>query len=112
MLDKDEERWRQLCEQASKEQDPAKLKKLLAEINSLLSAQHDRLKKRWTPESAWSSAGHARLPKTVDSEPELIVVVRLNLLHLPQLREEEISEPALLLWTTLKGVRWSAGCRA
>ena len=33
------ERWQQLCEQASKEQDPDKLLLLVQEINRLLDAQ-------------------------------------------------------------------------
>jgi hypothetical protein len=38
------ERWKELCEQASKEQDPAKLHKLIKEINDLLEAKEARLK--------------------------------------------------------------------
>lgn len=40
----DNERRRELCEQASKEQDPAKLHKLIKEINDLLEAKENRLK--------------------------------------------------------------------
>jgi hypothetical protein len=40
----DSERWKQLCEQASKEQDPVKLHKLIKEINDLLEAKEQRLK--------------------------------------------------------------------
>ena len=36
------ERWKQLCEQASREQDPKKLVELI-EINELLEAKHRRL---------------------------------------------------------------------
>ena len=38
------ERWMQLCEQASTEQDPEKLMKLIAEINRLLEAKERRLR--------------------------------------------------------------------
>jgi hypothetical protein len=37
------ERWKQLCEQASREQDPKKLVKLIEEINQLLDAKRHRL---------------------------------------------------------------------
>ena len=40
----DSERWKELCEQASKEQDPVKLHKLIKEINDLLEAKEQRLK--------------------------------------------------------------------
>ena len=39
-----QEIWKQLCEQASKEQDPIKLMELIAEINRLLEAKEKRLK--------------------------------------------------------------------
>jgi hypothetical protein len=38
------ERWRVLCEQAAKEQDPQKLQELVREINRLLNEKYDRLK--------------------------------------------------------------------
>ena len=38
------ERWKELCELASKEQDPAKLHELIKEINDLLEAKERRLK--------------------------------------------------------------------
>jgi len=38
------ERWKDLCEQASKEQDPKKLHELIREINDLLEAKEARLK--------------------------------------------------------------------
>jgi hypothetical protein len=38
------ERWKVLCEQAAVEQDPAKLHKLIKEINDLLEAKEARLK--------------------------------------------------------------------
>ena len=41
---KDKEPWRELCEQASTEQDPKKLVKLIREINELLEAKRARLK--------------------------------------------------------------------
>jgi hypothetical protein len=37
------ERWKELCEQASKEQDPKKLVALIEEINQLLDAKKHRL---------------------------------------------------------------------
>ena len=49
MIDNDQDRWRQLCEQASKEQNPKKLVTLMEEINRLLSAQHDRVEKNTLP---------------------------------------------------------------
>ena len=36
-------RWRELCEQASKEQDPKKLIALIKEINDILEAKQHRL---------------------------------------------------------------------
>jgi hypothetical protein len=38
------ERWKELCEQASTEQDPVKLHQLVKEINDLLAAKEARLK--------------------------------------------------------------------
>jgi hypothetical protein len=38
-----QERWQQLCEQASTEQDPVKLIKLITEINTLLLNKEQRL---------------------------------------------------------------------
>ena len=38
------ERWKELCEQASKGQDPKKLHELIREINDLLEAKEARLK--------------------------------------------------------------------
>jgi hypothetical protein len=38
-----EERWKELCRQASVEQDPEKLHELIAEINRLLEAKQQRL---------------------------------------------------------------------
>jgi hypothetical protein len=40
------ERWRELCEQAEKEQDPRKLVELAEEINRLLEEKETRLKQR------------------------------------------------------------------
>jgi hypothetical protein len=37
------ERWKELCELASKEQDPKKLVELIKEINRLLEAKRHRL---------------------------------------------------------------------
>jgi len=43
MIGENKERWRVLCEQAAVEQDPAKLQKLIKEINDLLEAKNARL---------------------------------------------------------------------
>jgi hypothetical protein len=43
------ERWRELCEQAAKEQDPVKLHRLIKEINDLLEAKEARLKGNQPP---------------------------------------------------------------
>ena len=43
MIGSNEERWRKLCEQAAKEQDPKKLVQLVKEINDLLEAKQKRL---------------------------------------------------------------------
>ena len=44
MLGKNKERWEELCELASKEQDPQKLIELMKEINRLLEIKLNRLK--------------------------------------------------------------------
>ena len=44
LIGENKERWRELCEQAAKEQDPEKLHKLVAEINRLLEEKEARLK--------------------------------------------------------------------
>lgn len=43
------ERWERLCEQASTEQDPVKMLKLITEINELLMAKETRLLKAHPP---------------------------------------------------------------
>jgi len=43
---KEEERWTELCRQASVEQDPRKLLLLVTEINRLLAERQDRLLER------------------------------------------------------------------
>jgi hypothetical protein len=43
------ERWMELCAQASKEQDPTKLMKLVEEINRLLELREQKLKPREIP---------------------------------------------------------------
>jgi len=43
VLDKNKERWEELCERAAKEQDPKKLIDLIQEINRLLDNKLDRL---------------------------------------------------------------------
>ncbi len=45
-----EERWKELCKQASVEQDPQKLIELTREINRLLALKQDRLKSGSPPE--------------------------------------------------------------
>jgi len=40
------ERWQELCEQAANEQDPAKMLKLVAEINRLLEEKQHRLERK------------------------------------------------------------------
>ena len=44
MVGDEKERWMQLCELATKEQDPVKLMELVAEINRILEAKEHRLK--------------------------------------------------------------------
>jgi hypothetical protein len=43
MIGANEERWKILCAQAAKEQDPKKLVELVTEINNLLEAKRKRL---------------------------------------------------------------------
>jgi hypothetical protein len=45
------ERWLKLCEQAASEQDPAKLRALINEIDALLGAKYDRLDAKVHPEA-------------------------------------------------------------
>jgi hypothetical protein len=40
------ERWQELCQQASTEQDPDKLSELVAEIERMLQEKQDRLNER------------------------------------------------------------------
>jgi hypothetical protein len=44
MIGDEKERWMELCELAVKEQDPAKLMALVAEINRILEAKEQRHK--------------------------------------------------------------------
>jgi hypothetical protein len=44
VIGKTKERWQELCELASKEQDPAKLMELMKEIDRLLANKLNRLK--------------------------------------------------------------------
>ena len=44
VLGQNKERWQELCELASKEQDPTKLVELMKEINRLLEIKLNRLK--------------------------------------------------------------------
>ena len=43
MVGDEKERWMELCELATKEQDPVKLMELVAEINRILEAKERRL---------------------------------------------------------------------
>jgi len=43
MIGRNKERWRELCEEASLEQDPEKLLNLVREINRLLEEKQARL---------------------------------------------------------------------
>ena len=47
---KNRERWMELCEQASTEEDPDKLLALVQEINRLLEAKQERLNKQKPPQ--------------------------------------------------------------
>ena len=42
-MQENEQRWRELCELATKEQDPIKLLELVTEINRLLTEKEKRL---------------------------------------------------------------------
>jgi hypothetical protein len=44
MVGDEKERWIELCELATKEQDPVKLMDLVAEINRILESKEQRLK--------------------------------------------------------------------
>jgi hypothetical protein len=44
MVGDEKERWMELCELATKEQDPVKLMKLVAEINRILESKEHRLR--------------------------------------------------------------------
>jgi hypothetical protein len=44
VLDKNKERWQELCELAAKEQDPEKLMELIREIDRLLAIKLNHLK--------------------------------------------------------------------
>ena len=50
MQGEDKERWKNLCEQATVEQDPVKLLKLITEINELLLTKEGRLLRDKLPE--------------------------------------------------------------
>jgi hypothetical protein len=58
MIGKDKERWQKLCEQAANEQDADKLMVLVQEINELLAAKSE-LVKRTKSETGASSAAHS-----------------------------------------------------
>jgi hypothetical protein len=46
MQGKEKERWFELCERASTEQDPIKLSELVEEVDRLLQEKQERLKAR------------------------------------------------------------------
>jgi hypothetical protein len=46
------ERWRKLCEQAEKEQDPQRLMELIDEINCLLELKEKRLQQERQPDAS------------------------------------------------------------
>jgi len=48
MIGEHQERWRQLCQQAAKEQDPTQLRKLIEEINGLLDEKYKSVEQRST----------------------------------------------------------------
>ena len=61
MIGKNKERWEELCELATKEQDPQKLIELMKEIDRLLEIKLNRLK--GAPRSAGSSLDSASEPQ-------------------------------------------------
>ncbi len=46
MIGKTKERWMELCELATTEQDPRKMLELVKQINELLEAKENRLKRK------------------------------------------------------------------
>ena len=58
------ERWKALCKQAETEKDPAKLLALVQEIDRLLEAEDDWLKKRRTQGSKWEADGESKTDRT------------------------------------------------
>lgn len=55
MIGKDKERWQKLCEQAANEQDSDKLMGLVREINELLAAKSELLKRSKSETNAESA---------------------------------------------------------
>jgi len=51
VIGKNKERWRELCEQASVEQNPDKLLELVREINRLLEEKKARIARKTEPQS-------------------------------------------------------------
>jgi len=51
MEGKNKERWMELCEQASKEQDPRRLSELVRQISQILEGKEQRLKGRLRPDA-------------------------------------------------------------
>jgi len=51
VIGKNKERWRELCEQASAEQNPDKLLELVREINRLLEEKKARIASKTEPQS-------------------------------------------------------------
>ena len=52
MTGETKERWKVLCEQVATEQDPAKVLKLITEINELLMTKDGRLLKDQIPDTS------------------------------------------------------------
>jgi len=57
---KDKERWQELCEQASKEQDTKKLLELTQEIHRLLQEKNERLGKKTLTKTPDRLTAHAQ----------------------------------------------------
>ena len=59
MQDETHDHWMQLCQQASIEQDPEKLIKLIRQINNLLKEKHIHLSKNEKPHTEPANLSHA-----------------------------------------------------
>jgi hypothetical protein len=62
MNDKTKERWVQLCEQASVEQDADRLLRLVNEISRMLDEKNQRVQQSSPPDSSETSLSTARQP--------------------------------------------------